>query len=129
MRILLDTHVLIWYLEGNTLLQQKHRQHILNAANKVFVSAASLWEIAIKVSLGKLKTSGSLTEVITQLDKQSIDILTISPGHVLQVAVLPFHHRDRSIECWLPRRTLSLCPSFPMTPHSKRTDSNSCRFP
>lgn len=94
MRILLDTHVLIWYLEGNTLLQQKHRQHILNSANDVFVSAASLWEIVIKVSLGKLKTSRSLSEVIVQLEKQSIDILTISPGHALQVAVLPFHHRD-----------------------------------
>ena len=94
MRILLDTHVLIWYLEGNPRLQQKHRQYILNAANEVYVSAASLWEIAVKVSVGKLKTSGSLTEVIGQLDKQSIDILTISPGHVLQVAVLPFHNRD-----------------------------------
>ena len=94
MRILLDTHVLIWYLDGNIALEQKHRQLILNPANQIFVSAASLWEISIKVSLGKLKTSGSLTELIAQLDRQSIDILTISPGHVLQVAVLPFHHRD-----------------------------------
>ena len=94
MRILLDTHVLIWYLVGNTSLQPKHRQSILHPSNQVFVSAASLWEIAIKLSLGKLKTSGSLTELITQLDKQSIEILGISPGHVLQAAVLPFHHRD-----------------------------------
>ena len=94
MRILLDTHVLIWYLEGNTSLQPKHRQFILNPSNQVFVSTASLWEIAIKVSLGQLKTSGSLTEVIAQLERQSIKILTISPGHALQVSVLPFHHRD-----------------------------------
>jgi PIN domain nuclease of toxin-antitoxin system len=94
MRILLDTHVLIWFLEGNTSLQPKHRQVILNPSNQVFVSAVSLWEIAIKASLGKLRTSGSLTELIAQLEKQSIDILTISPGHVLQVSVLPFHHRD-----------------------------------
>ena len=94
MRILLDTHVLIWYLEANTCLQPKHRQFILNPSNQVFVSTASLWEIAIKVSLGQLKTSGSLTEVIAQLERQSINILTISPGHALQVSVLPFHHRD-----------------------------------
>ncbi|MGD9563138.1 MAG: type II toxin-antitoxin system VapC family toxin [Pyrinomonadaceae bacterium] len=94
MRILVDTQALIWYLEGNVSLSRNKRDVILNRANDVFVSIASLWEIAIKISLGKLKIRGSLTEIIDQLASQSIDILTIAPGHVLQSANLPLHHHD-----------------------------------
>ena len=94
MRILLDTHALIWYIDGDKSLKQNHRQLIVDSSNDIFVSVATIWELAVKASLGKLKTSGSLTELITQLDRQSIDLLPILPGHVLQVATLPFHHRD-----------------------------------
>ncbi len=55
---------------------------------------ASLWAIAIKASIGKLTISCSLTEILKQLSSQSIDVLGVHPGHVLQVAMLPLHHRD-----------------------------------
>lgn len=93
-RVLLDTHVLVWYLEGNANLSRPQRELIVKAETEVFVSTASLWEIAIKTSIGKLKITRSLTDILQQLSFQSIDILHIAPGHVLQVATLPFHHRD-----------------------------------
>ena len=94
MRILLDTHVLIWYLEGNQNLARPSRQLILDSNNSIFVSIASLWEIAIKTSVGKLKVSRSLSDILPVLYDQSIDVLQIMPGHVLQAATLAFHHRD-----------------------------------
>ena len=94
MRILIDTHVLIWYLEGNQELSRSRRQMIVNSDNEIFVSVASLWEIAIKTSIGKLKISRSLADILQQLSIQSIDLLQIQPGHILQVATLKFHHRD-----------------------------------
>lgn len=94
MRVLLDTQVLIWYLEGNQTLSRPQRELIVKPETEVFVSIASLWEIAIKSSIGKIKLTRSMTDVLQQLSAQSFEILSIAPGHVLQVASLPLHHRD-----------------------------------
>ena len=94
MRLLIDTHILIWFLEGNRLLSISRRQTIAKARNDIFVSVASLWEIAIKISLGKLLLIKPLADVIKQITVEDIEILPISPEHILQVSTLPFHHRD-----------------------------------
>ena len=94
MRFLIDTHILLWFLEGNKLLAKTRRQIITNANNDVFISIASLWEIAIKISLGKLTLAKPLAAVIKQLAIENIEILPISPEHNLQVYTLTFHHRD-----------------------------------
>ena len=94
MRILLDTQVVVWYLDGNQRLLPKHRHRIVDSSNEILVSTASLWELAIKMSLGKLNTSHTLSDVLRSLHSQEIDILPIMPGHTLQVTTLPFHHRD-----------------------------------
>ncbi len=60
----------------------------------MFVSIASLWELAIKISIGKLTLAKSLADVIKQIAAVDIEILQISPEHTLQVSTLPFHHRD-----------------------------------
>lgn len=94
MQLLIDTHILIWFLEGNNLLSKPRRQIIADSNNNVFVSIASLWEIAIKISIGKLTLNKPLADVIKQIGIENIEILPISPEHTLQVSVLPFHHRD-----------------------------------
>jgi PIN domain nuclease of toxin-antitoxin system len=94
MRFLLDTRTLVWYLEGNKKLAPRQRELIINPRNDVLVSVVSLWELAIKSSVGELTLSRSLGDIIAQLDVQSIKILGIERGHVLQVEKLPFHHRD-----------------------------------
>jgi PIN domain nuclease of toxin-antitoxin system len=94
MRLLIDTHILIWFLEGNKLLVKSRRQIIANPQNDIFVSIASLWEIAIKISLGKLTLAKPLADVVKQIAVENIEILPIAPEHTLQVSALPFHHRD-----------------------------------
>jgi PIN domain nuclease of toxin-antitoxin system len=94
MRILIDTHILIWFLEGNSELSASHKSLIVGSDNEVFVSIASLWEMAIKVSTGKLTLANPLIDVISGIGKENIDILSITPAHTLQVSTLPFHHRD-----------------------------------
>ena len=84
MRFLIDTHILIWFLEGKASLLARHRSFIVEGDNSVFVSIASLWEIAIKVSLSKLDLSATIPEIIEKLHLQSIEVL----------AITPFHHRD-----------------------------------
>lgn len=94
MRLLIDTHILIYFLEGNKLLEQNHRQTIADSQNEVLLSIASLWEMAIKISIGKLTLSQTLEDVIKQIYSENIEILPISPDHTLQVSTMPFHHRD-----------------------------------
>ncbi len=94
MQFLIDTHILIWFLEGNKLLSKSRRQIIADPNNDVFVSIASLWEMAIKISLGKLTLAKPLADVIKQIAIENIEVMTISPEHTLQVSILPFHHRD-----------------------------------
>jgi len=94
MQLLIDTHILIWFLEGNNLLLKPRRQIIADSNNSVLVSIASLWEIAIKISIGKLTLNKPLTDVIKQIAVDNIETLPISAEHTLQVSTLPFHHRD-----------------------------------
>jgi len=94
MQLLIDTHILIWFLEGNKLLPKLRRQIIANPQNDIFVSIASLWEIAIKISIGKLTLAKPLADIIKQITIENIEILSIVPEHTLQVSALPFHHRD-----------------------------------
>lgn len=94
MRLLIDTHILIYFLEGNSSLADSHRQIIVDSENEVLLSVASLWEMAIKISIGKLSLSQPLKDVIKQIKAEDFEILPISPEHTLQVSTLPFHHHD-----------------------------------
>ncbi len=87
---LIDTHILLWDMTGSERLQN-HHQDILNGESELFVSIASIWEIAIKVSIRKLPMPDDLLE---QINSSSINILPISPEHALAVTHLPHHHRD-----------------------------------
>lgn len=90
MTILLDTQAFLWHLQGNAFLPVSHSQLIENPAHVKFLSIASLWEIAIKTSLGKL----SVTQPIDALLPAEITILPISLAHLCEVQALPFYHRD-----------------------------------
>lgn len=95
MKLLLDTHTLLWFLEDSPRLGATARMAIEDSANDIFVSVASLWEIAIKISLGRLATNKPIDIWIpTELAANDIDLLSISIDHIIQVASLPFHHRD-----------------------------------
>ncbi len=91
---LLDTHTLIWFIGGNKELSQVARQSIeaIDATN--FVSIASLWEIAIKISLGKLELKTPFNQINRQILENGFEILPITFDDTLTVSALPFHHRD-----------------------------------
>ncbi len=90
-RLLLDTHALLWWLDDSPRLGKTARLEIESAAS-VAVSLASLWEIAVKISLGKLVAD--LPELVRVLDHRGIPILQVTPADCLAVAGLPHHHRD-----------------------------------
>ena len=94
MKYLLDTHTLIWFLEGDQRLSTTATGIICNDDADIYVSIVSLWEMAIKISLGKLELSQSLDQIINKLPQQNITLLPIQPAHVLAVLSLPFEHRD-----------------------------------
>jgi PIN domain nuclease of toxin-antitoxin system len=90
-KLLLDTHVLIWWLTNNPTLAAKAKNAIADPDNLVFVSAVSAWEIAIKKSLGKLQAPDDLTE---QIKAKNFIPLAISIEHAVMVEQLPLHHQD-----------------------------------
>lgn len=94
MKLLIDTQILIWFLEGNNLLSTQRRQIIADPDTQVMVSIASIWEMAIKISLGKLSLSNPLADVVEQIHADNIELLSISSEHALKVEDMPFHHRD-----------------------------------
>jgi len=94
MRLLIDTHILLWFLEGNQLLATSRHQIIADPENDIFVSIGSLWEMAIKISLNKLTLSYPLAEIVDHITSENINILPILPAHAIEISVLPFHHRD-----------------------------------
>ena len=95
MRILLDTHVLIWLVEGDKNLSTVARSTIEDEDNSLYLSIASLWEITIKLSLGKLGLQLSVDEMVESfLIPGGIEILQIETGHLSILRDLPLHHRD-----------------------------------
>ncbi len=91
MRFLLDTHILLWFLENNPNLSEPIRGVITNPENLVFVSVISAWEISIKQSLGKLIAPNNLEEA---LRFSNFEVLDMTLAHGLRVADLPMHHKD-----------------------------------
>ncbi len=91
--MLIDTHVLIWLLSESEELSEKARIE-LESGNKIFVSVATLWEIAIKKSIGKLKLAYSIEDIVEKCFKYKIDILPIKPEHLDYIDKLPNIHND-----------------------------------
>jgi PIN domain nuclease of toxin-antitoxin system len=95
MRILLDTHAFLWFIGGDVHLSAPARGLIEDETNDVLLSVASLWEMAIKVSLGKLNLGAPFETMIPeQLASNAIDVLPITFAHTARIVMLPFHHRD-----------------------------------
>ncbi len=94
MNLLLDTHTLIWLLEGDDNLSTVAREQIENSDNTNFVSVATFWEIAIKVSLNKLDMKISIQNLKQLIWENGIEVLPITIEHTLFVSELPFYHKD-----------------------------------
>lgn len=92
MRLMLDTHVLLWWLQDSPRLGQQARALIADPDHELLVSLASPWEISVKHRIGKMQESGS--EVMAGLDDQGIAMLDLKPAHLRVLEAMPLIHRD-----------------------------------
>ena len=92
---LLDTHTFLWFISGISKLSSNARMLIEDTANKRLLSIASIWEITIKASQGKLKLAMPFSDLVTtQIQDNAISLLPITPEHLSALFTLPFHHKD-----------------------------------
>ncbi len=91
MRILLDTHVYLWWLQDNPKLSIQAKEIIISAT-EVYVSSASIWEAAIKSGIGKLDVN--VDTLVNEIEKNGFQVLDITPKHAARIQLLPDIHRD-----------------------------------
>jgi PIN domain nuclease of toxin-antitoxin system len=93
-KVLLDTHVLLWWLQGGSNLSARARTIVLDPAAKALVSAASAWEIAIKFKAGKLDAGGLVARFHSILDENRFVELPVSATHAIRAGLLEGSHKD-----------------------------------
>jgi PIN domain nuclease of toxin-antitoxin system len=94
-RALLDTHALLWWLSDDPALTKTARRTIAETKNTLYVSAASAWEIATRVRLGKLPTAADLVaDFSAQMEREGFHLLAVSAEHGIRGALLPGPHKD-----------------------------------
>ncbi len=95
MKVLIDTHALLWMLGDSRNLSHRARSALANRENSLFFSIAGYWEIGIKTSIGKLELSSDWHETIPRaMTRNGVSWLEITPDHVHAVSTLPWTHRD-----------------------------------
>ena len=94
MKYLLDTHTLIWLIEASSKVSSDIRERLKYPGNPVYLSSASLWEIAIKSSLGKLELQSPFDKLLSDLAGTNINILQIEHEYLRKLAELPYIHKD-----------------------------------
>jgi PIN domain nuclease of toxin-antitoxin system len=92
--LILDTHTIIWYLQGSSQLPDRVIARLEDVGQELSVSAASYWEMAIKMSMGKLTLPNPLEDFIDLAKSKGIETLAISEAAIAAVRYLPLHHRD-----------------------------------
>ncbi len=94
MRYLLDTHAFLWIAQDDPRLDANVRALFADVGNEIFLSAASVWEMAIKASVGKLTLAAPLTRLVAGGLERGIRLLAVSCDHAYRLEHLAFHHRD-----------------------------------
>jgi PIN domain nuclease of toxin-antitoxin system len=92
MKFLLDTHALLWWLADDNQLGRRARELVEDPGNDVLISVVSLWEIAVKARIGKLRAD--IGEITGAVQQEGFTLLDIAMTHLLTLAGLPMHHRD-----------------------------------
>jgi PIN domain nuclease of toxin-antitoxin system len=118
MRILLDTHIFLWFISGDRQLSQKFQDAIRNADNEVYLSAISIWEVIVKYQLGKLSLPESPEIYLPkQRELHQISSLAFDEMSVIQLAKLPPLHRDpfdRMLVCQALQHNLTIATVDPI---------------
>lgn len=91
MKFLLDTHILLWWMQDSPELPAEARDLVRDPANTIFVSAVNLWEIRIKEAIGKIRLPANFDEVLA---KEEFETIALTADHVTELTRLPLLHRD-----------------------------------
>jgi PIN domain nuclease of toxin-antitoxin system len=91
---LLDTHIAIWFFNGSPDLSETAKRVILDPDNRINVSVVSVWELAVKINVGKLKFTDGVAGFLKLIDSNGFRLLSITPKHLLGLERLPLYHRD-----------------------------------
>jgi PIN domain nuclease of toxin-antitoxin system len=95
LKLLVDTHVFLWAITADPRLSASHAKQFLDEANDLFLSVASLWEMLIKVGVGRLPLPSPPTEyLVRQMEKNRVSLLPIRTSHLTELEALPPLHRD-----------------------------------
>ena len=94
MRLLLDTHAFLWFVAGDAKVTRTARRAMEDEAAELYLSAATVWEMAIKSSLGRLTLPAPAAEYVGGRLQSGLRMLAIDWSHSAAVEALPFHHRD-----------------------------------
>jgi len=94
MNYILDTHSIIWFLNGSSQLSEKSRITIESSDNQKFISIGTVWELAIKISIGKFEFQSGLNGFVDLVEENGFDILPLSHFDLIHLTNLPFIHRD-----------------------------------
>lgn len=94
MNILVDTHVFLWFILDSPQLPSKARSILVSPEHTRSISIASVWEVSIKHSIGKLQLLDGLQGFMKDIERANFDLLGIAPEHILISGTLPHHHRD-----------------------------------
>ena len=95
MRLLLDTHTFIWWDSDPARLSSRARELLYDQENELLVSVASVWEMQIKLQLGKLQLAMALEDLVAaQQEVNGVEVLPVALGHVFALGSLPPHHKD-----------------------------------
>lgn len=110
MKLLLDTHALIWFQSGDRRLSKAARRAIEADDAELLISAATVWEMAIKASLGRLTLPGPVDTYLAEKVGQGYRMLAISWTHAAGVEDLPWHHRDPFDRLLIAQALSERCP-------------------
>jgi len=91
---LLDTHTAIWYFTSDERLSNTAKQIIVNSYNPIYLSMTSIWELAIKIGLGKMQFTGKTAGFVHSAEEDNFIILPIKTSHIFTLETLPIIHRD-----------------------------------
>jgi PIN domain nuclease of toxin-antitoxin system len=94
MKYLLDTHTVIWHFDDSVKLSQKAIEITDNPESRLYICSVSLWEIAIKINLGKLNLNFTFDKLLTAVKESDVDILQIEDEHLRKLPELPYIHKD-----------------------------------
>ena len=95
MKLLLDTHALIWWVINTAQLSPQALSLMLDRRNEIFLSLVSIWEMQLKIQIGKLQLPLPLSQIVEEQQRlNGLQLLSITPEHIYALNQLPFHHKD-----------------------------------